>query len=243
LDNGNEVILVGETGSPLWLAKAIGAPELSQSLTGDQTNSFEAINTTVLEFAPRIPLRNFSVRGELRFAESRIGLDATEHPDAGLFIGGQKTVSAEGDTMLYTAIGFSFEDGPTAGPNNAIRFASLRVIQRQGESPTKGKMGLAHSTFTPSARLPGPWRQFEIEVRDDIVIPRVSGIPMAIGVEGGVLNANSVQHAMGRQEKTYQKNPALAGLKMPVFDGRAAVGLWSYKASVDFRNVVLKPLP
>jgi len=38
------------------------------------------------------------------------------------------------------------------------------------------------------------------------------------------LFGRAVQHAMGRQEKTYQKNPALAGLKMPVFDGRAAVG-------------------
>ncbi len=248
LGKNGTVVLQGETGEPRWHRFPIGGSVLSRSLIGDKACSFESMNIGVLELYPEAPSDHFLFEGEVRFADSRIGNDPGEHPYLGLFVAGELTGDPKKDkSLLYTLTGLYFEEGPTVRDHNLMHFASARILQRSDVVSAKGKSGMAHTVFTPSATVPGPWRKFRIEVWPDRIIPKtVTGgaeQDFTVSVRGGTIDAMALGKALDRLEHEQRKNIGPDGLTYPKWNSRGAVGIWAYKAAVDFKNVSLVPLP
>ena len=238
LEADGRLELVGATGLPRWHRWAIGGPELVQSSTGDATNSFEAMDVCALELLPTVSFEHFKLVGQMRFVASKAGAQEPDRPFAGLYVGGQESHDAHGHS-LYTLAGQYFEDGPSALADKTIRFKYFRILRQADSLPMKGRVELAELGFQPTAVLPGPWRTFEIEASAKSLIPRLESFDLRPGsVDRGLL-----QIAIESDSRILRKNPALAGLIVPAWNHKTALGLWAYRAGVDFRNVSLIRLP
>lgn len=236
--------LIGEKGRPEWHRWAVGGPELVDSITGDKTCSFEAMDVCVLELFPKVPAGNFVLRGEIRFLNSRAGPVENERPHAGFYIGGQEADLGEKGSN-YTFAGIQFEDGPKA--DGRMRFATQRILQQENSLPFSAKIGLAHSDFSPSETLPAPWRTFEIEVLDNKVIPRRVEIDGAHDFTADnkrrVVDHQSIQNGMDAHDTYLVQRSIIAGPQQLVWDSHRSIGVFANRASVGFRNVRLISRP
>lgn len=242
LEADGNVTLVGESGRPRWHRWAIGGPELVESLTGDGANSFEAMDVCALELLPVVPCEHFKLVGQMRFVASKAGAQEPDRPFAGLFLGGQESRDAQGHS-LYTLAGQYFGDGPSALADKKIRFKYFRILRQADRAPMKGRVELADLDFQPAAVLPGPWRTFEIEAGAESLIPRSESFDLRPGSNSGAVDRGLLAMAIASDDRILRKNPAIAGLVTPAWNHKTALGLWAYRAGVDFRNVSLIRLP
>ncbi len=240
--------LQGETGKPRWHRFPIGGPELSESPIGDGVCSFESLGMCVLELLPEAPSHHFVLRVELRFATARA--EADEPPFMGLFVGGEKSVDP-GDSRirLYSFAAVHSSEGPTIRMDKNIGVSTVRIVQHPTVFPGLRMSSLATRPFEPSAIFPGPWRAFEIEVRDGGIAPRVilGAAPQRFEynfpVDGGLLDAATIQARYASQADSLRKIDGLAGVPYRDWNPRGAVGIWGNKAAVDFKNVSFTKLP
>ena len=242
LAKNGTVVLQGNTGKPRWHRFPIGGPELTESLIGDRACGFESINVCVVELYPEAPSDHFLVRADLRVAASRSNPD--EAPFGGLFVAGETSVvSGDQNIARYNLSGLYFEEGPSIRKTRNFRFAALSVIQHPTILPGLRLAGLGSLQFTPSAVLPGPWRTFEIEVWQDRVIPRAVQSDGGKSDFAGGFGAANIQEQLDIQTRNLKNNDAFAELPQSHWNPRGAIGVWGYKAAVDFRNVSIVVLP
>ena len=244
LENGNEVILVPETGRPRRHRWVVGSPEIGKGLAGG--TGFEALDASVLELYPDTP-EHFLLRGKLRFATTRFHNDAGEHPYIGFFVGGQKTVAPGNPAVTaYSLTGLQFQDGPMAVPVRAIRFQLVHFIHRDGELQPKRHTTLGSLGFTPSEGFPGPWREFSIEVTADSVKAgwiRDGALQLLTPTNKRAIDAREMEVQLAAQQRRLDVDPAVVGLELPPWNPRGAVGVWGFKAAVEFGEISLQKLP
>ena len=248
LEADGKVTLVGETGRPRWHRWDMGGSLLADSLAGEKACSFEALDTCALALYPRAPCEHFSILGQIRIATTRGGAADGEHPFSGFYCGGRSLENPDNTgASVYSHLGFQYEEGPSAGANKRIRFSSFHFLRASGKLADQSKFGLGNLPFTPSATLPGPWREFEIEVRADRVIPRlVTGevkLDFLVANRRGVIDSTAVREAVGEFNGVLLRDPTWSGTAVSDWDPNGAIGVWAYKSAVDFKNVSLVRLP
>lgn len=247
-DADGRVDLQGPGGRPYWHRWDIGGSLLTDSLAADHECSFEALEMAALVLYPRAPSEKYALEGELRFTASRAGSNGDDRPFGGFFIAGRSTVSTVDDgTSVYSLLGLQFEEGPTVNVHKRIRFISFQFFRNPGQVPIPFKDGIGDAAFTASAVLPGPWRKFRIENEPEKVTPK-----FVIGKTENLFNVGTPDGGIVRgalQERIDHYNTRLVGvhntatLVLPAWDHRGAIGIWSYKSAIDFKNVSLVRIP
>ena len=106
---------------------------------------------------------------------------------------------------------------------------------------TLGSLG-----FTPAKEFPGPWREFSIEVTADSVKAgwiSDGAVQLLAPSNRRAIDAREIKEQLAVQQRRLNKDQAVAGLELPPWTPRGAVGIWGYKAAVDFGEISLHKLP
>jgi hypothetical protein len=94
--------------------------------------------------------------------------------------------------------------------------------------------------FEPAGLKGGDWRQLEVEVTPEEVRARWEGQPLAPLTSSWVARSISRSIASSRRG-----NPAAAAWlpPLPGYASQGSLGLYVYRGSASFRNIVVEPLP
>lgn len=252
LKAGRPVTLIGPTGLPKWYANRLAPTTLGPAANGDGSCEFQSIGTCLVELLPDPGVDSYTLRAEVRHVGSTLPVAAgSQRPlgTVGLYVTGVTRPRPDG--LEYRAlVGVTFNDavpvpppGRPADPTQVHCQAGLLtpVIDRE-DTPLKvgqfWEAGRSHS-FAPSDLR--PWRVIEIEVTLAGVAARWGdrpGQPLAPLAAGTWADTRAQFAAL--QPRLDLLFPG-AGLTVPEWTPRAAVGIWCYASAVAVRNVVLDP--
>ncbi len=244
LESQGQVDLLDDKGWPRWHRWVVGSPEIAGGLAGGI--GFEAMDASVVELYPNAP-EHFVLRGKLRFVTTRFGQGVGESPYIGFFIGGQQSVAADDKSVTaYSLAGLNFQDGPRANPKGRMDFELSHFVHREGVLMPRKSRNLGLLNFVPAAGVPGPWREFEIEVTAEQVKPSLilgdHKQPLLPSTKQ-TIDAKVIAAELAVQQRRLNQEPAVAGLKLPPWNSRGAVGIFGYKAAVEFGGVSMQILP
>jgi Protein kinase domain len=248
LKNGETVELVGATGKPRWHRWMDGSAELVESTDGEKSCAFESLSYCTLELFPEVPLDHYLLRGQIRMVSSCLMAEDRALPSAGIFIGGQKTVLPETEWgSTYAMASMFYMDGNGKKVDN-MHFGLRCDLMMPDSQIARCNGQYAHVPFMPTKRLPGEWQTFEIEVSANAISPRVyiNGILTYFKHGNAQLPFFTISEIESIHKSFELDFSDILGWKrfsMPEWNSRGAVGIASNAAALNFRNVILVPLP
>lgn len=248
LENGETVELVGATGKPRWHRWMDGSPELVESTDGEQSCAYESLSYCTLELFPEVPLDHYLLQGQIRMVNSSLANGDLNCPSAGIFIGGQKTVLPETDWGTTYAMASTFYMDGNNGFMKNIFFKFRCDLMMPDSQIARCSSQRGHVPFTPTKRLPGNWQTFQIEVSPNAVTPRAFIDGNMTNFQIGkaklpFLTDSEVRSAQKSLELDFSDMLGWKRFSMPEWNSRGAVGIASNAAALNFRNVILVPLP
>jgi hypothetical protein len=237
LARGEAAVLVPATGLPPWYAWQTGQEASTLSTESDGATTLHSWTTGLLELVEDPGHERFRLSAEIRHQDSTSGL-------AGLYFFYTLQEQAAVREHFMAALQFNDreleglpgEDGTVQNP------LSLRLWRWLDPPPPDGQLNLASQSmhlrqFVPAVQRAGAslgiWRKLEIEFAPEQLRVRFDG------QECPLVDAAKLQRHVAR---LVNERPALAG-QPPRFSPRQPLGLFVYRGSVSFRNVVISPLP
>lgn len=248
LKNGETVELVGATGKPHWHRWIDGSPDFVESTDGEKSCAYESLSYCTLELFPEVPLDHYLLQGQIRMINSCFGNDHLNCPSAGFFIGGQKTVLPETDCGSTYAMANTFYMDGNHGFMKNIHFLFRCDLMMPDSQIARCNSLHGHVPFTPTDSLPGNWQTFQIEVAPNAISPRAF-------IDGAMRNFQfgseklpyttdaAVQKIHESNESSFTDIFGRKRFSIPKWNSRGAVGIASYASALNFRNVILVPLP
>jgi hypothetical protein len=242
---GKPVTLIGATGEPAWHRWAQGAGGFGAAGNCDQACAFQALEVTMLDLCPDPMTDRYRIRAELCqldvFGRAQDGqLPTGGVHEFGLYFGRQSLAGNNGRRGENCfAVRFS-EVLKASGPEQA-KFGRAMVVDSPTRQPGVSGWGLANVPLAQSGVLPGPWRVIEVEVGPQGVkawMGSLEGAPLAFPE----LGAARLGRCYAQKSTALDEVDPHHGLAFPAWKPRAALGVWSYRSAVAFRNVTLTPL-
>jgi serine/threonine-protein kinase len=238
---GQAVTLIGGSGKPAWSHWLAGEDAATVSTDADGTFTLHTWTASLLELVPHPPPGAYAFRAEVRHRH------ADEGGEVGLFCGHRALASRRG--WVHTFLQCSYNDvfdvaqfyaerKPPPGvklvvpPGNALWFGARLYDQNRTNDTTGARIGLGQPVyFRPGGVRGSPWRRLRLEVT-------------AAAVQVQWENEKSYEVPADRMvEQTAQQvaDSPWAGLH-PTLDSEGSLGLYLYRGSASFRNVVVEPL-
>ena len=257
LGAGHEVMLIPTVGKPNWHQWVLGAPELTTSPTGDGSCSFEANGYSLLELCPDPMTDRYRIRAKIRFTEIKLRDEPAGRTigttSAGIYFGRASAGGNKG-LIVHTLFAVTFSDElrpppvPVPGapppklPDNTVRFRGMLVHQRPEAAPSAGILGGPWGVITRPLKLPGPWREIEIEVTPERVRARCEG-PDGKPGEFADLTGTAVNEFHADLRRKLDTDAPNHGAVLPEWTPRAPLGVWNLRSTIDVKDVTLTPLP
>jgi hypothetical protein len=219
------IVLVGKTGRPEKFRLLI---EKDTAIVGVPGGSFtiQSPRVGLVELRPSSPWERFRLEAEVRHEDSVEGGMGV----VGTFFGHSDYPAAGGRAHCFTALCYGDLDG-RAGTHHLV-LASYQELPTNtySESPV---MGVRREPRMGHAPKPGvqPWRPIAVDVGGTEVVP---------WFEGECLLEGATLAAMADLRSTVLRDHEKRPTPFPVQRG---LGLFVYRGTASFRNVVLRPLP
>jgi eukaryotic-like serine/threonine-protein kinase len=253
LTAGRPVVLIGERGKPAWHRWAVGGPELIDSPTGDGACAYEANGYTLLDLCPDPLTDRFLVRAKVQYVQTKLG-EAVGPPlgttNAGLYVGRRETPGAAG-WSAHTMLAVTFSDNPRRLPQvrpgdppipRPLKLRDLVLYLKPDGDQTDGTVGGPWLEIGRPDKLPGPWRALEIEVTPDRVRAWCDNAK-GERTQFADLSADELRALRDQQRKNYDQTVgAAAGVTLPDWSPRGAIGIWNMRSTIAVKDVSVAPL-
>jgi serine/threonine-protein kinase len=252
---GRSVTLVGETGLPRYHRWRLGGGEFGTSTTGEGACYYESVGYSLLELAPDPGIDRYRLTLDICHVGAAGGPPVS--PDrswVGPYFGHAESPTADGRSV-HTLFGSTFSDihpnaakpvvpnkGLVGQPQHVVRVRPAGLSVKANRDP-----GLQQRTvgspleFTPSPGLVGQWRTFRIDVTPEGVRVEWKD-PTGAFVPVAVLDAAATARAYTQIQNQVNAGEPASGLVIPEWSPRMPLGIWSFRAAVSIRNVVISPL-
>jgi hypothetical protein len=226
LRRGEPLTLVGERGAPGRLRFVAEPGAVETPAQYENAFTVHSMGLCVLELAPRVPVPSYRLRGQVRHVDDagvgHVGLYCLYNPWASP----QGVEHFQCDLILD-------------GRNPQFRDAQLSLRRYTDPSQAPRRMAAfvtpALPLLTPQPRAddPGPWYDLALVVTPQRVQAFLGDRPLQ------PLERRDFPDATARLFPGKQAPPGLP----PQFPVGGGVGLFVYRGTACFRNVVLEPLP
>jgi serine/threonine-protein kinase len=250
LQAGEKVVLLGETGRPMWADWPVGPSQFADAPEADGACTFAATGDALLELVRDPGIERYTVTAELRIVK----LYGAEAALVGLYWGHATSPGRDG-SHAHTYLAVSFNDHLSVKMRQAKltqavaqQKAGVAVVRRETITPfSTGNFPESTQHFPaadpPSNGLPGEWRRVRIEVIPGGVHafftpnpndPAVPFRPLTDGEMGAIF----------RDRRTEAGTKCIElGVEPPGWQPRMPLGVWCRSANVAIRNIVIEPLP
>lgn len=241
LEEGKEVVLVGQTGQPRWYRWGLRDSVLLESETGDHTVALQTPAITFLELVPDPRHDHYRVTASLRHLHA--------NP-----LGGKVGVYVGHDSVT-TPSGMGYHQVVLAEFSEMYSIPELKTPQAKGEhgvslvlttlrAPPEEIINFASTSNVAHFRFVGqedkqPWRTISFEVSPD-------GIELFWGAEGesptlvGRITAAEMARKRKSVEARIAKNTNTA-IALPEWSPRRPLGIWANDSTVLIKNVSIRP--
>lgn len=228
LARGESVALIGATGGPVQIRWAAAKDRAVHTLAPDGTFAIQTWSLAMLELLPSQPLPRFRFRAEVRHDGNAEG-----HGYVGLYTLYSRAKTPRGEEVFDCD--WTFNDVPGTAPRNLCF-----NLRRYWEGDDKSK-GSKNST---------------LQLHDEPLRPRGKDDPgrtwhrLAVVVSADKLSAFYDGRLVTRKERSrvpqhvrylFNFKPLPPDLP-PLFQPEGGLGLFVFRASASFRNVILEPL-
>ena len=228
---------------------AAASSELARRARRPATTSPEGIASSRLTPDPGI--NRYRLVLDIRHVGSAGGPPA--NPDrswVGPYFAHSVTPTADG-RPVHTVFGATFSDThpnraadvpPKGQLQNVVRFRAAAISLRPSRDPGLHQRVIPPPLlFVQSANLTGEWRTFRIEVTPDGVSvewrqPDGAFVPVC------KLQGEPVSDAYGELQRVMNRDEPGSGVVVPPWTPRMPLGIWSFRAGVSLKNVVISPL-
>jgi serine/threonine-protein kinase len=257
LARGESVTLIGPTGGPAW-SRWVCSPEASWiDAPPDQPVTAHSWGRGMLELLPEPGIERYRLRASVRH------LLAHRADGVGLYFARYRQSTSPGAVDCYGQLVFDDLTDPVAvhrAANPGKEFpepdrittarlfphlSTLTVEARGWEAPGGG---LATRPFTPALH-DAPWHDLAVEVTPEGVRGFFDGQEMIGRVGGkmqyGLTAAQFVANATNTVGRIADKEPGITFARelQVAFAPGGGLGLWVFRGSVSYRDVVVEPLP
>jgi hypothetical protein len=247
LASGRPATLIGERGGPRWSRWMQGDAPLRESPILDGAFAFQTQTTSYLELLPDPMRQRYVFSAEVRHDS----MTADDDSFVGLYFGHVR-YELPGGNRAHGGQRVFFREGLTQAelkkPRPAERHAYVHLEnfirkQRPGENETGHRCGPPRRPFEPQEIDPKPWRKLVVEVSPDLLRVRW-GDQRAVATLWE-LSAADLRAQTESLRNELSRFPIAPGVELVLADWspRAALGLYVFRGSVSYRNVVVQPLP
>jgi hypothetical protein len=246
LRRGEDVMLLGPTGSPVWSSWALGGSAAQTTAIADQPFAVHSWTVSLLELLPDPQCQRYRLRGEIKHDKGdQLG-------EVGVYLARRRTRTQDGDIDSFLQFTFNDIHDCTEGleevakkfpgkilPGNTAKL-DLRLYCDANRALGHRDSGRASQRFPPAGITGGDWRPFRIEVTPEAI--RATWC-------GELFDELTTVELAAHVRVVLEKNPPLdaalpqraGGVKIE-FPPRGGLGLLIYNGSASFRNVVVEPL-
>jgi len=250
LKAGKSYTILGETGLPKYYRWRLGAGQFGVSTTGEKACYYESIGHSMLEVVPDDPgIDSYRLTLSLRHIDKAGAADpAAPLPDfsyLGPYFGDAEQLGANG-APVHTFFGLPYCDIERNGGNSNGSFHQLRFLSgcfalRDKDRPPLFKSQIAYSNFAGSDNPPGEWRTFRIDISPHRI--RIEWKPENASefVLVKELSETALQPQYARVEAETIRGWPAPGITVPSWSPRLAAGIWSHRAAVSIKNIVIQP--
>ncbi len=231
--NQGRVVLIGDKGHPEWSRWDIGAGTALFGHNLEKPFSLTSFEKARLELLPRAPGKSFRFSAEIKHDD--VGENSAG--SVGIYFARTQKPSNEGLTHFWWDLAFADrgplsvkQDGPNGPKHGEVRLTPWRYAAGTGyfNSPSNvfQRFNSAHGKFAGSE-----WRQLAVTVRADDV---------EFFWEGA--SFKKMTHAQVRKlGETFESGGETAFPEIE-FNPQGALGLYLYKGTASFRQVIVEPL-
>ena len=255
---GNEVVIIPESGVPVWLREnwVLGSTALEPSPTAENACSFESMDEALLAVLRDPGIDRYRVRFDVRTLRSKRanpsekpGLDEVAGRNVGVFFGHAQAGGVDG-SVAHAFFAVRFTDylpkevqarGITQGH---VKLEPVSIHERLNKSRDLWSGSTAALLRIPSSdSLPGEWRRIQIEVSPERV--RIDWAEQPGGPLQSLadLPAEVVHSRYSSIQGWFDREHPQARISLPGWQPRMPLGVWSRGAAVAVRNVTIAPLP
>jgi serine/threonine-protein kinase len=248
---GESVTLIGQTGLPRYHLWQLGGGEFGACPTGEKTCYFESVGHGLLELVPDPGIDRYRLVLDIRHVSAAGGRPVgPDRSYVGPYLAQAVSPTVDG-RPVHTFFAATFADihsnGAPAGvaaaqTSNVVRFRSVAVSLRQNRDPgLHQRVILPPLPFAQSANLAGEWRTFRIDVTPEGVTIDWKN-PDGAFVSLCKIQGEAIRDHYAELESDMNRDEAGSGVVVPPWSPRMPLGIWSFRAGVSLRNVVISPL-
>jgi serine/threonine-protein kinase len=252
LAQGHPVVLIGETGAPLWFQWRQAEERSKALVNADGTFYVHSWGHALVELVRDPQLTSFRLRAEIRHERA--------HPPAwvGLYVVHQERTTSRGGAHLFAHLSFDDVSDPmeqykmlrearVLPPNQGLPSDPVARLQshllpaaREDEELVIQSAGRTSRSFRPHGPATPDWRPLEVRVTPTGISGSFDGAELGDLTAGQLIAQMQKEQDSALQSKAAPTTVYVKEVPLSYFV-RGSLGLYIVRGAASFRNVVIEP--